>query len=848
MSGSDGSRRTILATLVVAGVPLLILATRLVLEAAAGGRAWFLVTFLSMFAAARLVGARVALVAAGGTALLTLLGFVTRGPDPTRAALVADAAVDAATGVIAVALAMLARSAMHGEGARRDQAARTMRSAEAAIAREAAVRELAEELAAITSPRQIADSVVRRFATLFEVQAAAVVVPEDSDLWVVRDDAGLGASPQLAERGEESSLEMARAAAFESLTGSVVRLERDGPHVRLGVPLHAGSAVAGGAGLVLLGSPVLDEDTQGGLLTLGRIAGEALARSAEQRRARRSAEREELALERVGRLQRLASDLARPLEADAAAAVVVDAASAGVSAPVVVFHRVIAARDRLELLAARGYPGGLLAGESRLPLDAELPAAEAARTGQVIAVAATDWTSRFPNATDVPAITGVRHLVAIPAGDRSASGVLVVARAGGTPFDADELGFLGTIAEQGAQAVERADLLDALRERGRRLDLTLGAARTGTWELDLESGVLSISDELRRVHGLGGGVRVRDLDGYLDRVHEDDRAAVRAAIGEVLQRPGDFAIEYRTVMGDGAATWISSVGRSFADETGRPGRVTATDRDVTLDRVAEAERERLLEQEREARRLQEAFVGVMSHELRTPITTILAGAQLLLRHQDLNAAARDLAQDVGDEAERLYRLVEDLLVLTRLERGNLAPAREPVHVGHLIERVVASEEGRWPTRSFRVVRPRGDEVVEGEDTYVEQVLRNLLSNGAKYSPAGSTVQVVVEHAERDVVVRVLDEGPGIAADEVGDLFTLFYRSPTTSAAASGAGIGLFVCDRLVRAMGGRIWARRRESIGSEFGFSLARYEDLDPPVHARPVAAAPAVAPGARAT
>ena len=76
-------------------------------------------------------------------------------------------------------------------------------------------------------------------------------------------------------------------------------------------------------------------------------------------------------------------------------------------------------------------------------------------------------------------------------------------------------------------------------------------------------------------------------------------------------------------------------------------------------------------------------------------------------------------------------------------------------------------------------------------------------------------------------MRVLDQGTGVGAEELGDLFSLFYRSPTTAATASGAGIGLFVCDRLIRAMGGRIWARRRPTGGSEFGFALRAVQDDD---------------------
>jgi K+-sensing histidine kinase KdpD len=243
------------------------------------------------------------------------------------------------------------------------------------------------------------------------------------------------------------------------------------------------------------------------------------------------------------------------------------------------------------------------------------------------------------------------------------------------------------------------------------------------------------------------------------------------------------------------------------------------------------ERARLHAREREAHQMQEAFIGVISHELRTPITTILGGSRLLRRRLGGNAAAEEMAADIESEADRLSRIVEDLLVLSRLERRNLALAREPVHLAHVVERIVESEARRWPSTNF-VPPPRAKvRVVRGEETYVEQVLRNLLSNAAKYAPRGSTVQVVVENADRGVAVRVLDEGPGIARQEVEKLFSLFYRSPSTAASAAGAGIGLFVSRRLVDEMGGRMWARRRSGGGSEFGFWLTEYaiddDDLD---------------------
>jgi signal transduction histidine kinase len=138
--------------------------------------------------------------------------------------------------------------------------------------------------------------------------------------------------------------------------------------------------------------------------------------------------------------------------------------------------------------------------------------------------------------------------------------------------------------------------------------------------------------------------------------------------------------------------------------------------------------------------------------------------------------------------------------------------------------VVASESDRWPTTRF-AIQAGTVSAARGEETYVEQVVRNLLTNAAKYSPPDSVVEVIVDETVEGVRVRVLDDGPGIDPAETSLIFELYYRSPATAGTASGAGIGLYVCRSLVEAMGGRIWALPRADGGSEFGFILERDEE-----------------------
>ncbi len=230
--------------------------------------------------------------------------------------------------------------------------------------------------------------------------------------------------------------------------------------------------------------------------------------------------------------------------------------------------------------------------------------------------------------------------------------------------------------------------------------------------------------------------------------------------------------------------------------------------------------------ERRAAALRDAFIGVISHELRTPITTIYGLTKML--RQRLDTLPRPvLGQAIGDveaEADRLYRLVEDLLVLSRAERGRVEIADEPLLVDKILRRAVEAEATRWPATRFQLEITPGLPLVLGEETYVEQITRNLLSNAAKYSPADSTVQVVAAEEDGEVVVRVLDSGIGIAADDEEQLFELFFRSRNASRHAAGAGIGLFVVRQLAEAMGGRVWGRTRP-IGAEFAFALPAHLD-----------------------
>lgn len=373
---------------------------------------------------------------------------------------------------------------------------------------------------------------------------------------------------------------------------------------------------------------------------------------------------------------------------------------------------------------------------------------------------------------------------------------------------------------------EVASLAEKVEARDERLEFMLAASGTGFWEWDLLDGRLQWSDAIFRQHGIEPAAEAPPFEVYLDTIHPDDRETFQGAVAAAVESGVPLDLDFRVVWPDGSIHWTHGAGRVQRDEAGRPIRMLGTGQDVTERHRTIEERDRLLAEERQAREFREAFVDVISHELRTPITTILGLTQILAKpgRTDDEASRMALLEDIRSESERLHRLVEDLLVMSRVERGRLVVEAEPLEPRRLLARVVARGAHELPSIKVETRLERDLPIVAGEATYVAQILLNLLGNAAKYTPPGTHVVVSAQRKGTDVEVRVTDDGPGIPEASVPKVFELFYRDPESARTVAGSGIGLFVCASLVDAMGGHIWAKRRPEGGSEFGFTLRGLE------------------------
>lgn len=254
------------------------------------------------------------------------------------------------------------------------------------------------------------------------------------------------------------------------------------------------------------------------------------------------------------------------------------------------------------------------------------------------------------------------------------------------------------------------------------------------------------------------------------------------------------------------------------DDTGRLVGAVNVLVDVTDRRKAE---EKANDAIRETMVMKDQFLGLVSHELRTPIATIVGNALLMLRRGDLltEESKQQALEDVAGEGQKLQRIVENLLLLTRMDAGQQLET-EPVRMPLLIEKTVESFRKRNPQRTVDVTWAAEIPVALGQPATVAQVVEDLLTNADKYSPLAAPIEISVCSEAGEVVVRVRDYGIGIGDDEVLEVFTPFYRSARAKMQANGIGLGLAACKRVIEAQGGRIWAEARREGGCDFTFTL----------------------------
>ena len=241
---------------------------------------------------------------------------------------------------------------------------------------------------------------------------------------------------------------------------------------------------------------------------------------------------------------------------------------------------------------------------------------------------------------------------------------------------------------------------------------------------------------------------------------------------------------------------------------------------LALERARLAEATQRAQVETETERMRNAILSSISHDLRTPLAAITGAASGLLDEPgSITPASRsELARAIFEEANRLERLVKNLLDMTRLEAGAVQLHKQWHPFDEVVGAALTRLEGRLAGHAIRTEFPPDLPLVQLDGVLMEQVLINLLENALKFSPPDGAIELTASVKEGVLLVEIADQGPGLPPGEEKRIFDKFYRADPKR--EGGVGLGLTICRGIIEAHGGRIWAENRPGGGARFHFTL----------------------------
>jgi signal transduction histidine kinase/CheY-like chemotaxis protein len=415
----------------------------------------------------------------------------------------------------------------------------------------------------------------------------------------------------------------------------------------------------------------------------------------------------------------------------------------------------------------------------------------------------------------------IAHAVPLLDGDGAARGAIAA---------------LTDITGRKAAEAQIAEVDRRLHESMRLMELAQEAGHVGFFVYRFDIARASWTPGQARLFGLAPQPFDGTLDDWLQRIHQEDRPAVEAALRQMLATgQQQERIEFRVPSDDAQPTpprWLSSRLQASYDPQGRPLQVVGVTVDVSDQKAAEEAHRALNEREQRARRAAEAasrakdeFLAMFGHELRNPLSGIASAIEVLNQAEPGSPLAVSAREVIGRQTRHLTHLMDDLLDVGRVVSGKVLLTKRPLDLAALVRRLL---DGLKITgeASGHLLRTELEPVwVKADATRIAQVASNLLTNALKYTPPGRGIDVIVkavrgEHGD-EALLQLRDEGDGIPPELLPKIFDLFVQGERTlDRRAGGLGIGLTLVRRLVEQHGGRV-AAESSPAGSVFSVWLA---------------------------
>lgn len=392
-------------------------------------------------------------------------------------------------------------------------------------------------------------------------------------------------------------------------------------------------------------------------------------------------------------------------------------------------------------------------------------------------------------------------------------GVIIIFRSYSTAFSTNDQTLLSSFANQAAVAVQNAQLYTDATEEKERLNTLLDSLSDGIL-------ILAANNTVERCNPAIARMLYKPLESLIGRRHEDVMVWETPPQGLTLEQAesggwpltphaylyveGDIKIDDSLPALPVGVTYVPLIG-----EGGRLRNIICTVRDITKFRQADE--------------VKSTFVSIISHELKTPVA-LIKGYVSTLRRDDAtwdSEIVQDSLEVIEEEADRLASMIENLLEASRLQAGGISLKRTDVALDGLAKRIAERMQTQTSRHTLQVDFPEGYPVVLADEGRIEQVLTNLIGNAIKYASAGS-ILIRGEARPQRVIVCVIDQGPGIAPEDIPHVFDRFYRAPDMAKQTKGAGLGLYLSRAIIEEHGGRIWVDTIPGQGARICFSLPR--------------------------
>ncbi len=372
---------------------------------------------------------------------------------------------------------------------------------------------------------------------------------------------------------------------------------------------------------------------------------------------------------------------------------------------------------------------------------------------------------------------------------------------------------------------ERKRAEQALRESEERFMLALRGASDGVWDWDLRTNIVRFSPEWKAMLGFSEEEIRDDLSEWRRLTDsEDGKRALMAVEDFLADRSDRLSVEMRMRHKDGHWVPVLSRGGVVRDETGRPVRLVGTHVDLTERKLME---ERIQHQNQELEDLiakKDKFFSIISHDLLSPFSGLLGLSQLLvsqIEERDFDSIEED-AKVLERSCEHAYNLVKNLLEWSRLQTNKMEFEPKPLNISKILREMTQVFECIALQKSITLRNDFDDDLsVIADKQMISAILRNLISNAIKFTNKSGEIILSTKQRQDEIVISVTDNGVGIAADRITELFSIDRIGSTLGTEKErGTGLGLILCKEFVAKHGGQLGVESEEGKGSVFHFSL----------------------------